>query len=48
MSEGGDRVRGRETSQRAALVWVEEAGRAGHTGESRVHYPLKDLREGLE
>ena len=48
MGEGGDRVGGQEACQRAALVGVEEARCPGHTGESRVHYPLEDLGEGLE
>jgi len=48
VSQGGGRIRGREARQRSALVLVQEAASSGHTGESRVHYPFKDLREGLE
>jgi len=48
VGEGSDCVRGREARQRATLVRVEEAGRPSHAGESRVHYPLEDLRECLK
>jgi len=48
VSECGDRVRGREAGQRAALVWIQEAGCPGHAGESGVHDPLEDLRKSLE
>ena len=48
MREGSDCVRGREASRRAALVWVKEAGRPSHAGESGVHNPFEDLRECLK
>jgi len=48
MGEGGNSVRSRQASKRAALVRIEEPSGTGHTGESRVHYHFKDLRKGLE
>jgi len=48
VGECGNCVRGREASQRSALVWVEKAGYPGYTGESGIHYPLQDLGESLE
>ena len=48
MNQGRAGVRGAESGEGAALIWVKEAGLAGHFGESDCHDPLQYLGDSFE